>query len=329
MHSVTGAALPQNKVNNRVLRFGRNITISEDKCTLYSQVAGHVTLVDDLVMVSDVYEVPANVDASTGDIEYNGTVNVTGNVNTGYVIKAEGDIIVNGVVEGATLIAGGNIVLKRGMQGMSRGVLEAEGNVTAKFIENSRVRCRGTLMCDAVLHSDVECNGEVSVLGRKGLINGGHMRSYSNISATQLGSMMGTSTVVEIMSDIEQMKLLNDLEEKSKEAKEALSKMDSVLISIKKSMKAGKQITPQQAKYLKIAVVSKPKLQKEIENIQVQCDSLQKILDLGTNASIRVEGVVNTGVKIVIKDVSRIINDNISKCKFVREGADIKSVGIY
>lgn len=327
--SVTGAALPQNKVNNRVLRFGRNITISEDKCTLYSQVAGHVTLVDDLVMVSDVYDVPANVDASTGDIEYNGTVNVTGNVNTGYVIKAEGDIIVNGVVEGATLIAGGNIVLKRGMQGMSRGVLEAEGNVTAKFIENSRVRCSGTLMCDAVLHSDVECNGEVSVLGRKGLINGGHMRSYSNISATQLGSMMGTSTVVEIMSDIEQMKLLNDLEEKLKETKEALSKMDSVLIGIKKSMKAGKQITPQQAKYLKIAVVSKPKLQKEIENIQVQCDSLQKILDLGTNASIRVEGVVNTGVKIVIKDVSRIINDNISKCKFVREGADIKSVGIY
>lgn len=43
---------------------------------------------------------------------------MTGNVTTGFAIKAEGDIIVNGVVEGATLVSGGNIVLKRGMQGM-------------------------------------------------------------------------------------------------------------------------------------------------------------------------------------------------------------------
>lgn len=327
--SVTGQSMPQNKVNVKILRHGRNITMSEDGCELYSQVAGHVTLVDDLVMVSDVYDVPANVDASTGDIEYNGTVNVVGNVNTGYAIKAEGDIIVNGVVEGADLVAGGNIVLKRGMQGMSRGSLKADGNITAKFIENSSIRCGGTLMCDAILHSDAECSGEISVLGKKGLINGGHIRSYSNISATQMGSMMGTSTVVEIMSDVEQVKRLNDMEVKISEAKEGIAKIDSVLISIKKSLKSGKQITPQQAKYLKVASVSKPKLQKELESMEEQCEALQKVIDVNSNVSIRVEGVVNAGVKVVIKDISKVVNDTVSKCKFIREGADIKSVGIY
>lgn len=327
--NVRGVQIQPNKVNVSALRFGRNISISEDKCTIYSQVAGHVTLVDDLVMVSDVYEVPANVDASTGDVEYNGTVNVVGNVNTGYVIKAEGDIVVNGVVEGATLIAGGNIVLKRGMQGMSRGSLQAAGNITAKFLENSTVKCNGTLMCDAVLHSDVECDGEISVLGKKGLINGGHIRSHTNIAATQLGSTMGTSTVVEILSDIEQAKLQIETEERIKEVKEALDKLDRVLITIKKTIKSGNQISPEQAKYLKVASVSKPKLKREIENLERQSESLQKILDAASNVSIRVEGVVNTGVKIVIKDISKIINDNISKCKFVREGADIKSLSIY
>ena len=47
-----------------------------------------------MVMVSDIYRVPANVDPSTGDIEYNGTVEVAGNVATGFKVKAEGDIIV-------------------------------------------------------------------------------------------------------------------------------------------------------------------------------------------------------------------------------------------
>lgn len=327
--NVAGQPLPQNKVSQKVLKHGRNITLSDDGCELYSQVAGHVTLVDDLVMVSDVYDVPANVDASTGDIEYNGTVNVLGNVNTGYAIKAEGDIIVNGVVEGADLVAGGNIVLKRGMQGMSRGSLHADGNITAKFIENSSIQCGGTLMCDAILHSDAECSGEISVLGKKGLINGGHIRSYSNISATQIGSMMGTSTVVEIMSDVEQAKRLNEMEAKIEEAREGIAKMDHVLISIKNSLKSGKQITPQQAKYLKVAAVSKPKLQRELESMEDQCAVLQKVIDVNANVFIRVEGVVNTGVKIVIKDISKIVNDTVSKCKFVREGADIKSVGIY
>lgn len=327
--TVTGAPLPPNKVNVKVLRYGRNISISEDKCTIYSDVSGHVSLVDDLVMVSNIYEVPANVDASTGDITYNGTVHVVGNVNTGYSIKAAGDIVVNGVVEGAVLTAGGNIVLKRGMQGMSRGKLKAAGNITAKFIENSEVRCEGTLMCDAVLHSNVECNSEISVLGKKGLINGGHICSRGCIQATQLGSMMGTSTVIEILSDVEPCKRLNETQQKITETEEGLQKMNQVLAGIKKMIQSGQQISPKQVQYLKLASVSKPKLVKEIQIMKEQCILLEKIIETGKNAFVRVEGNVNPGVKIVIKDISRIYRDSISKCKFIREGADIKSVGIY
>ena len=76
--AVLGYPLLPKKVKKRSLRFGKNIRLSKDKCHIYSEVAGHVTLVDDMVMVSNVYRVPANVDSSTGDIEYNGTVEVAG-----------------------------------------------------------------------------------------------------------------------------------------------------------------------------------------------------------------------------------------------------------
>ena len=105
--------------------------------------------------------------------------------------------------------------------------------------------------------------------------------------------------------------------------------MNTLLIAIKKFMQKGNELTPEQTKYLKIAKITKPKLVKEIEDLEIQHDSLQKIIDAATNVEIRVENIVNSGVKIVIKDIIRIINDNISACKFVREGADIKSVGIY
>lgn len=325
--NVTGAPLPPNKVAVKVLRYGRNITISEDKCELYSQVAGHITLVDDMVMVSDVYEVPANVDASTGDIEYNGTVVVTGNVNTGYAIHAEGDIVVQGVVEGATLVAGGNIVLKRGMQGMNRGSLDASGNITAKFIENSKVRCNGTLMCDAVLHSDVESNGKIAILGKKGLINGGHVRSYTDIAATQLGSTMGISTVVEILSDVDLIKTQNEVGERVEEVTDTLEQINIVLINIKQSIAKGNQITSEQERYLKMAAVKKPKLKKQIAEMEAQYSSLQTVIESAKKVSIKVENIVNPGVKVIIKDVTRVINDDVSRCKFVLEGADIKILG--
>ena len=90
----------------------------------------------------------ADVDASTGDIEYDGNVMIPGTVRTGFTVKAKGDIQVNGVVEGATLIAGGNIVIKRGVQGMSRGRLVSGGDICAHFFESANVEAKGDVLAD-------------------------------------------------------------------------------------------------------------------------------------------------------------------------------------
>ena len=74
-------------VRKRVLRYGRNIALSEDRLVLTAETDGHVTLVEDKVFVSNVFEVE-NVDNSTGNIEYDGSVKVNGNVCTNFSIKA-------------------------------------------------------------------------------------------------------------------------------------------------------------------------------------------------------------------------------------------------
>ncbi len=327
--SVLGETLPARKVQNKMLRFGRNIRLSENKCHIYSEVAGHVTLVDDMVMVSDIYNVPANVDASTGDIDYNGTVEVAGNVNTGYKIKAEGDIIVNGVVEGAELISGGNIVLKRGMQGMERGVLNAKGNITVKFLENCTVKCGGTLMADAILHSNVECKEDIEVLGRKGLVNGGSVETYGNIHVTTLGSTMGTSTKVEIISDKDLILKTNDLKEKIEESEENIKKIDKMAEVFKKQIQSGGVLLPEQKQHLKQATLSKPILVRELKKMRRERESILADIERHKNSHIRVERDVYPGVKIVVKDVMKIQHEPISHCKFVRDGADVRAKGLY
>ena len=133
---VYGNPIKPRSVINKKLRFGKNIYQSEDRTQIFSSIDGHVHLEEDRVFVSDTYEVLADVDASTGDIEYDGNVDIKGNVRTGFTVRASGDINVKGVVEGATLIAGGQITIQRGIQGMNKGMIDCAGNVYAKFIEN-------------------------------------------------------------------------------------------------------------------------------------------------------------------------------------------------
>ena len=143
---------------------------------MYSDVSGNVTLVSDEVFVSDCYEVPADVGPSTGDISYDGSINVKGNILTGYKVEASGDIYVNGAVEGATLIAGGKIVLNRGIQGMGKAMMKAEGDVISNFIESANVEAGGKIITDAIMHSNVTAKDSIEVNGRRGMVAGGRDR---------------------------------------------------------------------------------------------------------------------------------------------------------
>ena len=138
-----------------VLIHGKNIELTEDGLQLISLVDGHATLEGDRVFVSDNYDVPADVDNSTGDIEYNGSVTIKGNVRTGFSVHANGNVEIFGVVEGASIYADGDIILHRGIQGMGKGKLVCKGNLISKFIESADVSAEGYIETDTILHSNV------------------------------------------------------------------------------------------------------------------------------------------------------------------------------
>lgn len=326
--SVKGVPLLPKKVKTRILRHGRNIHMSEDKCHLYADVPGHVTLVDNMVMLSDLYRVPANVDASTGDIVFSGSVEVAGNVNTGYRIEAEGDVIVQGVVEGAVIKSGGNIVIKRGVQGMDRGELEARGNVTVKFLENCKVVCEGELKADAVLHSDVDCKGTIEVCGKKGLINGGYVRTYASITATTLGSTMGSSTKVEVLGNKDLLLWQAELGNNISKTEKDIQKIVDTAEAIKKEIAEGGQVAEPQMAYIRNAAKTKPALAKNLAKMQLDKQAVDHLIDVNKNACIRIQRDVHTGVKVVVKDAMKIIHEHQCHCRFVRDGADVKTSGL-
>lgn len=324
---VFGNPIRPKKVINKLLKHGMNIHLSEDGTIMYADVSGHVSLTDDRVFVSDTFEV-ADVNSSTGDITYEGNVVVKGNVLTGFAIKAKGDIVVNGVVEGAILESEGQIILKRGIQGMNRGKLEAKGNIVAKFIENSEVTSGGDISTEAIMHSFVKAKGEITVGGKRGLITGGEVKSGSTITAKTVGSSMGTHTLLEVGIDPSVMDEFRSIEKSISDMQEEKDKMVQLLTMFRKKVESGEKLTPDKAQYLRTANQNNILLETKIREATAQFVGLRDEINNYQSGKIRIENIVFPGVKIVISNVLYYVRQETHYCQFIRDNADIKCIGL-
>jgi len=323
---VCGNVLRPNKVNNRVMRHGNKINISADGLSMYSEVDGHVSLTEGRVFVSDTYEVHADVDASTGDIVYEGNVVIRGNVITGFSVRAKGDIEVNGVVEGAYIEAGGQIVLKRGMQGMNKGILKASGNIVTKFLENSEVIAGGYVSTESILHCKVSAKGDIIVGGRRGFVTGGEIRSGSMISVKTAGSQMGTSTLLEVGIDPRVLEEFRELEKKLAIMSSDKEKLAQAIILFRKKLAMGVQITVEKKEYLKQVTQNNIMLETQIKESRKRYDELKLEMENNSSGVIKISDIVFPGTKLVISNVVHFVREETHHSKFIRDRADIKVI---
>lgn len=322
---IFGNRIKPRNVKREVLRFGKNIRLSEDRLEIYSMVSGHVSLVDGRVFVTDLMEVE-NVDTATGNIVFKGNVQVNGNVNSNFSIVADGNVEVRGVVEGATIKAGGNITIARGMNGMGKGVLECGGNLVAKFIENSKVEAEGYVEAESIIHSDVIAGTEVVVNGKHGFISGGHVCASTQIDAKILGSEMGTDTIVEVGISPVVKKRHRELGNRIAEDTKILERAVPILEAARGRIEAGVQLNESQLENIRDLVDVVRDKKASLKENREEYRELDLLLEQEKPAQILVGKVVYPGTKIVISNVSKIIKESIQYCKFVRSQGDVKMV---
>lgn len=325
--NVMGEVLEPNPVKRAMFRYNRNCEVSEDKLDLIAKVSGHVTLVDDMVFVSDVYEVE-NVDNSTGNIEYEGSVQINGNVVSNFTVNAKGNVIVSGVVEGATINAGGNIIITRGMNGMNKGALFAGGNVISKFLENATVRADGYVQTESILHSDVRAGKYVEVNGKHGFITGGHVAATEMLTVKTLGSTMGAATIVEVGADPRAKEEYQQLQKDIGELQKIIRSTKVILSSYAEKRAKGVNLSADQLNYIKSLALLTENKQRELDKCTERLEKLHEELEIQGQAYVKVTGQVYPGTKIVIGDLSTVIQSPASYCKYEKVRGNIKPVAI-
>lgn len=325
--NLIGERIKPADVKNTVLKYGNNIEISEDKTVLTSMVNGHVELVEEDVFVSDVLIVE-NVDNSTGNIDYEGSVQINGNVCTNFQVKAKGNIEVKGVVEGAILEAGDNIIIARGMNGMGKGMLKAGGNIISKFLENVKAEAKGYVASESILHSKVAAGTEVNVDGKRGFIIGGKVSAVNTINVKTLGSSMGADTTIEVGTDPDLKFKVQELQEQIKEETESLQQIQQILVATKQKIAKGVKFTPEQMQYVQTLAEGSQHKNALINQYTQELDALQGQMKGKEGACVIVRGSAYPGTIICIGDVSMTVQKESQYCRFVKLRGDVKLTGI-
>ena len=137
-----------------------------------------------------------NVNMASGNITFDGTVSIEGEVLPGMKVHATGDVIVGGIVDGAEVEAGGDVRVAGGIIAKAR--VRAAGSVSARFAESAHIEAGTTIAIeDSALQSELQANNQILVgtsATQRGRLAGGSARAMLLIRTPILGSPTGGVT---------------------------------------------------------------------------------------------------------------------------------------
>jgi uncharacterized protein (DUF342 family) len=189
-------------------RPGDGTVISDgDENLLLADISGMPKFKDQKMWVDNIFTCKG-VNVGSGNVNYDGSVLVNGDVTEKMEIHATGDVTVNGFVESATIHAGGDIIITEGAMGKVNDSateystsLTSKGSVHVQHGQGLDIKCNGNVTVGRQLaYSRINCRGKVSV-GAIDKPNGNifacTIKCQDKVTAGTLGAVSGSNLSVD------------------------------------------------------------------------------------------------------------------------------------
>ena len=321
---ITGEEIPPPPIEDVKLPAGKNTEISEDGSQLGATINGHVAFVNERINVEPMYEVKGDVNLTTGNIDFSGTVDIAGNVEDGFKVRADGDIQVRGGVGKAILSAGGSINIGHGIQANREGRIWAGKDIICKFVEMGDLFARGDIIIgEEVLHSELNAGGNIIVTGKRGLVIGGTTRAQDEVTAKAIGCELNTPTIIEVGAPPkirEQISALREL------LNEDLKEFEQVKFNVMnlKHQRETKDFSPEREELLIQLINTQSILLARLRSYTQRKEALEKDLAKSTGGVVNVLEVACSAVVIVIRNTIFEVMEKMESVTFFLEGKQIR-----
>ena len=302
---------------------GKGFDRSEDGKVYTANTTGKIEIVNKRVIISPVYELKGKVGVDTGNIDFSGDVIIHGTVTNGVVVKATGNITVDGLVENCILQSKKDIYLLAGVKGSGTTEIRANGDIKAQFIELATVYSGGNIEADVFYDSTVSCNGYITLAGKKGSIVGGSAAAVEGITCKTLGNEFGVITKVFAGTTPSRAQEKHDLEKQFAELERNLNKIKA---GLKKFDEMGEDTgvsyreDPRRIQLLRVKIRDEAVL----EETRMKIEEISNVLERGKRATIKTEATVYVGTEVGINNHKLRVKETQKDIEFVRTDEGIR-----
>ena len=344
-HSVLGEVI-QPKIGENI-PFSKDMTVDyvnpDDENQLLSSVTGQPVPVLNGMTVSSILTLDT-VDFSTGNINFDGSVVVKGDVAEGMTIEALEDVIINGNVISANiksmggmtikgsvmgcsqLFSNADIIIKNGVQGAEQPSDEnhvndtqkivARGSVIVEFVENYHIESGYDIVISKyALNAELMAGNKIFAGAKnssnKSSIMGGTSSALIQVKAAVVGSRVGIKTHIQVgINPYLQKRLVN--------MKEDLIAKQDELVYIG-TLLSFYDDHPEKTTDRMIAKLHRTlsKITIDIKQLKVDIDELTQNLAVSDNARVVIDRGVFVGTEIKIGNVRWNAEENRGKSLFL------------
>ena len=190
--AVNGLPIPPLTGKPLELITGDGTCLSEDGTHVIATNAGRVVFDGKKISIAEEFVVTGDVDYSVGNIDFNGFVEIKGDVLDDFNIRASKGIRITGAVGACRLEAGGPVEIGS-MAGLGTGLIRCQGDLKANYLNQVEVECWGQVL---VNHEIRNCSikSTRAIVVERGTISGGESIALDGIEARNLGATSGIKT---------------------------------------------------------------------------------------------------------------------------------------
>ncbi len=282
----------------------------EDENVYLAGQDGKVELKNGKIMLHNIHQITGDVDQIIGKIEFFGDIVISGNVEAGTIIRAGKSLTIEGTVEAVNLTAGGDIILKRGIQGSQKAKVVCRGNLYADFIEHTYVQAGGNVEANIILNSQIEAEGKVVLTGKKGTLVGGNVHGTKGIDCKELGNDVEVKTIVHAGCMPEFITQQRRLFKEEDDLKAELQELYAELKEVENKAKVMGADAPLVMVQLNALKNKKKKLDEKIQECNEELSGISVYIERAKDAKIRVDGNLYKGSIICIDQCRMPIVNN-------------------
>ncbi|MBA4367606.1 MAG: hypothetical protein C0403_08200 [Desulfobacterium sp.] len=199
------------------LTFESGVELSKDGLKAFAKVGGQPYMtVTGMLSVFEEFNVKGDVDYRTGNINFNGNINVDGVVKDGFSVRG-GNLTVK-EIQKSEIYLKGNLTVNGGIFGAA---IQTEGQVIAKYIKDANIKSYGDVVVEKeILNSKIRTSGQCVI--ERGKIISSLVTAKEGIKAKEIGTDVSSPCTIKVGLDEHIRKVIQGFDYKINQRKEEL-----------------------------------------------------------------------------------------------------------